>query len=234
MIRLLMLALLLVPGAALADERKVGIGSFSRLRVEGPFEVRVTTGTSPGAMVSGDRAVAETVQLQANGDTLVVRRDSSNQWSEQGAAIATQPVVVTLTTPALTSASVTGSSRLQITRMAGPRLMLAVSGPGGIVVDAVQGDQLVVQLIGAGSVTVASGKVASGRLTANGGGAIDAGAVDAGDVLAVLDGLGAISAQARYTAQVSNSGLGTVTIAGRAKCAVRAAAGGPVKCGAGS
>lgn len=229
----LLLALLLVPGPALADDRHIGIGSFSRLRIEGPLEVKVTTGASPGATVSGDRAVAEAVELQSNGDTLVVRRNSSNQWSEQGAAVATRPVVVTLTTPALTGASVTGAGRLRVTRLTGARMSLALSGPGAILVDGIEGDQLAVQLIGAGTVTVGGGKVTTARLTANGAGAIDTGAVDAGELLAVLDGLGAITARARYAAQISNSGLGTVTVAGRPKCTVRATAGGPVSCGTG-
>jgi hypothetical protein len=226
---LLLLALLLVPGPALADDRHVGIGSFSRLRVDGPIEVRVTTGASPGATVSGDRAVTETIELQSNGDALVVRRNGSNQWSEQGAAVATRPVVVTLTTPALTSASVTGAGRLQVTRLTGARMTLTVSGPGAIQVDGVEGEALAAQLVGAGTVTVGGGKVTTARLTASG--TIDTGAVDAGELLAVLDGLGAITARARYAAQVSNSGLGTVTVAGHPKCSVRAAAGGPVRCG---
>ena len=69
------------------------------------------------------------------------------------------------------------------------------------------------------------------RLIGSGPGAIDASALAVNDLTVHLDGVGAIKAAARYTAQVTNSGLGTVTVAGNAKCRVDAAAGGPVVCG---
>ena len=45
------------------------------------------------------------------------------------------------------------------------------------------------------------------------------------------DGVGETRASARRTAQVTNSGAGSVTVAGTAACTVRAAATGPVICG---
>jgi len=117
-----------------------------------------------------------------------------------------------------------------VSRLTGTRLDLTASGSSAIAVADSAGDQLAVQLVGEGKVSVA-GRVATVRLLANGAGTIDAGELDAGDLFVRLDGLGTIRARARYTAQVASTGLGTVSVAGRPKCRVTAAGGAPVTCG---
>lgn len=230
MLRFLPALLLLVPAAASADERRVNLGSFEKLRVNGAFDVTVTTGGSPGATVIADRGVIGDIDLHAEGATLTIRRNTAGRWSEQGQAMATAPVKIVLTTPRLAGVAVVGGGRVAVSRLTGARIDLAATGSGAIAAGAVEGDQLNVQLIGEGKVTVA-GRVATARLLANGSGAIDAGALDAGDLTAHLDGLGSIAARARYTAQLSSTGLGTISVAGRPKCRVTASAGAPVTCG---
>jgi hypothetical protein len=97
------------------------------------------------------------------------------------------------------------------------------------VADAVA-DQVNATVIGTGTVTLA-GRAARARYVMNGAGRIDAGELNAGTVSVLLDGPGEIKAQARYDANVTNTGLGAVSIAGSPKCTVRARAGGPVACG---
>ncbi|MCP3734157.1 DUF2807 domain-containing protein [Sphingomonas sp. RP10(2022)] len=230
MIRLLVLALLLIPTAATADERRVAIGSFERLRVNGAFEVTVATGTSPGATVIADRGVIGDIDLHVEGNTLTVRRNTTGRWSEQTSAAVATPVRIALTTPRLSGVAIVGGSRVTVSKLTGMRIDLAATGNGAIQAGDVQGDQLVAQLIGDGKIT-AAGRVATARLLANGAGAIDAAGLDAGDLNAHLDGLGTIAARARYTAQVSSTGLGTISVAGRPKCRVIASAGAPVTCG---
>lgn len=230
MIRFLATALLLLSAPALADERRVNLGSFSKLRVQGAFDLTVAVGGSPGAVVIGERAVIGDVDLHAEGETLTVRRPLSGRWTEQAQGSATTPIRIVLTTPSLVSASVIGGSRVTLSRLAGTRVDLSLAGPGAITASGVQADQLTVQLIGEGKAQVA-GRAAKARLMANGSGSIDAAALDAGDLVAHLDGLGAIDARARYTAQVSSTGIGAIRVAGRPKCQVRAQSGGPITCG---
>ena len=228
--RFLPALLLLVPAAASADERRVNLGSFEKLRVNGAFDVTVTTGGSPGATVIADRGVIGDIDLHAEGATLTIRRNTAGRWSEQGQATATSPVKIVLTTPRLAGVAVVGGARVAVSRLTGTRIDLVATGSGAIAAGAVEGDQLNVQLVGEGKVTVA-GRVATARLLANGSGVIDAAALDAGDLTAHLDGLGSIAARARYTAQLSSTGLGTINVAGRPKCRVTASAGAPVTCG---
>lgn len=227
MIRLLLALALLVPASARADDRRISIGSFDRVRVDGPFDVKLATGASPGGTISGDARAIDTVDVRVDGTTLVVRKGLSG-WGEQKASSA--PMVVSLSTPDLVSAVVVGGGRLSIGRMKGMRIDLSVSGAGTIALAAADTDQLNALVIGTGRITLA-GRAARARLVTNGTSAIDASGLETGDLVVRLDGMGEIKAQARYTADVTNTGLGEVTIAGPAKCIVKAAAGGPVTCG---
>ena len=227
----LSLALSLVPTMAGAADRTVGVGSFSRLRVDGAFEVHVKTGGSPAARVSGDRDSIGTVDVRSDGNTLTIRRMAAGTWTEQDQAHATRPIVVTLGTPALAGAVVIGNGSVTIDRMDAPRVDLSLTGAGGIVLDAVKAEAVNVQVIGSGAVTLA-GRTTAARLMTNGPGTIDAAKLDTNDLVVRLDGLGTTRAQARYTAQVNNTGLGSVTVTGKPKCTVRALGGSPVICGA--
>ena len=226
------LLLLLAFGASptAAAERRVAIGSFDRIRIDGPFEVHIATGRSPGGTIAGDASAIDTVELHVDGSTLVLQRGTGG-WAEQRRAAPTTPIIVTLATTELTAASVIAGGTLSVTRMHGGRIDLSVTGTGTITVDDASGDALNATVIGAGSVSVA-GRVGTARLVTNGTGAIDAGALDAGDLFVRLDGPGVTRARARYNAGVDDVGLGRVTVLGNPRCTVHASAGGPVSCGA--
>lgn len=227
MLRALLMILALWPAAASAADRTIGVGSFDHLRVEGPFRVQVAAGP-PRVTVSGDRRTIDGVEVRADGTTLVVRMGSAG-WGEQPLAT-DAPVTVTLSAPSLVSTVVIGAAEVAIARMKGPRIDLSISGTGAVTVAAAEADQLNATVIGTGTIAVA-GRAGKARLLTNGPGTIDAGALVADELVVRLDGSGETRAQARFTAQVVNVGLGRVTVSGNAKCGVKALAGGPVSCG---
>ncbi len=224
----LLLCSAMLAGQSPATTRTVSVGSFDRIRVEGPFEVRVTIG-SPRATIAGSRA-DDGVVVRVDGTTLSARMGASD-WGERPRGGSSGPTVVTLSTPGLTAASVAAGGRLTIARMRGMRVDVTVSGSGSLALAAADADQLNATVIGAGRMSLA-GQAGRARLVTSGPGTIDASALDVKDLTVHLDGVGETKAAARYTAQVTNSGLGTVTVTGNAKCRVDAAAGGPVTCGA--
>lgn len=222
------MAVLCWPGAAFAADRSIALASFDKVRVLGPFEVVIAKGPS-GAVVSGDRAVIDTIEVQVDGATLTVR-NRIERWQQQPHAGDKTPVIVTIGAPAtLVSASVIGGGRLTVGAMKGARLDLAVTGAGAITVADAQADATYATLIGTGAIGLA-GRSGEARLMTNGSGTIDADRFDVGDLMVRLDGPGATRARARFTARVTNTGLGQVAVAGHPKCSVTANAGGPVAC----
>ena len=73
--RLQAIALLAAVAAAPAGAatRNFGITGFEKVRIEGPFKVRLTTGVAPFASASGSRAAIDRVAIEVRGNTLVVQ-----------------------------------------------------------------------------------------------------------------------------------------------------------------
>ena len=231
---LTLLALLLAPGAAGAAgaaSRNYSVGSFERVRVDGPFRVDIRTCGSPNATVEADQALLDRIEIVPEGETLAVRY-RVGQWNERGPSRrADAPVVVKLSTGAVRTLLVGPGAEVTLNRARGQRVDLSVIGAGVLTVAAAEADQLGATVIGAGTITLA-GHAGRARLLMDGPGTIDAAALVANDLTVRLDGSGETRAAARYTAQVTDTGLGRVTVTGPAKCTVTAPAGGQVACGA--
>ena len=226
-------ALLLIAAAAAAPaaERKLFVSTFDRLRVDGPFRVVVTTGRSPGGTITGSPAQLDGVEVRQEGATVFVRRTAS-RWDEQPRAAAGEPVMVTLATPALGAVTLIGPGAVSVTGLKARRVDLSIAGTGTIAVTGVEAAELNATSIGTGRVTLA-GRTTKARFVVNGAGGVDAGKLDADELNVRLDGPGEVSARARFTANLVNTGLGRIAVAGPARCSVKADAGGPVTCGAG-
>ena len=214
---------------AIAADRTVSVGSFERVRVDGPFEVRIVAGGSRGAKLAGDRDLIERIAVQVNGGTLTVRLGTGG-WGERFATRNATPPVITLSTPRLTNLAVSAGARTSVNRMTGQQVAVSVHGSGSLMVERVEADQFSAALLGAGTLTV-GGQANRARLTSDGAATIDAAELAVKDLVVQLNGLGETTAMARQTAQVTTNGLGKVTVTGPATCTVRAAAGGPVSCG---
>lgn len=227
------LALVVSATPAVAADRAFVVSNFDRVRIDGPFEVRVTVGgDSAQASASGDAAVLDTLDIEVQGSTLVVRR-ATGGWGEQRRAQGPAPVV-TLLIPQLHGASVIGGGKLTVAGpVRGARIDFAVTGTGSIDAPAIDGEQLNVTIIGTGTVTL-GGRAATARLLTNGSGVVLATPLSAGDLTVRLDGPGETQVTARYTANVTSTGLGRITVAGNPKCTAKAPAGGVIVCGAGT
>ncbi len=227
--RRLLLLLALLPLPASAADRTVSVTSFTRVRVEGPFVVEVRTGVSPSARASGDADAVERIDLRQSGETLIVRPGAGG-WGERPAGVATRPIAVMLGTPRLDGVAISADAQVSAGAMKGPRVDLSVTGAGKLSVERVDADQLVATVVGPGAVDLA-GKATSARMMVNGEGAIAAPDLIAGDLTTRIEGVGAVTAGARFTANVTTTGLGRVTVLGTPECQIRAPAGGTVICG---
>ncbi len=227
MLRILTLALIVVATPALADERSWMISGFERIRVEGPFAVRVTTGpgASPKARASGDARALDRVTVRVDGRTLIITRNINGQGATRASEGAP---AIEVSVPVLRAAYVNGAATLDVNAMTGARIDLAVSGPGAIRVTRIDGDRLAATLIGNGSLTLA-GKALQARFQSNGAGTIDASRLVAGALTVSAQGPGEGRYAARNTADISASGQGAISVVGNPACTVLGTA--PVVCG---
>lgn len=223
---LLVLAAAATPAGA--AERRYSLTDFDRVRVEGPYEVRIISGGSSGATATGDAAGLDHVSVDVEGRTLRIR-PNRNAW---GASknVSPGPVRVEVTTRSVRSATVIGSGRLAIDRVSGLRVDVAVSGSGSLSVAAADADRLDAGLLGAGSIALA-GKAKEFRATLQGSGGLDAASLHALDAELSLDTSGSVSVGAERTAKVRAHGTGDTQILGAATCTVTGPAAPYVKCG---
>jgi hypothetical protein len=223
---LLLFPLLALASPAFADERTVMVSGFERVRVEGPFTVTVTTGARPRARIAGDPRALDKVTVRSESGVLVVAA-GVNGWGERPTAKGVLPEVI-VSTRTLRAAAVRGGGTLNVDRMEGARVDVALSGSGAIAVGVIDAERVDASLYGTGALKVA-GRVLDARFTANGPGRIDAAALDATTLLVNAQGLGSGAFAARATASVNASGNGTIAVAGAPTCTIRGSA--PVTCG---
>lgn len=230
--RLIALAIAATASAAAAEEqRSWPIASFDRLRIEGPVDVAVTTGSPSARAVAADRATAARLSVMREGNVLVVRLAGAAPVGLGTGDGAVAVARVTLAVPRLSAVRHQGTGRASVARLLGERVDVATTGGGTLAVDAVETRQLAATLVGGGRMTLA-GRAARARLTLNGEGALDAAALMTDEAAVSLVGSGELSAAARYAAQVAaGPAAGRVTVTGGARCTVRAIGEAKVRCG---
>lgn len=212
-----------------AAERRYTVTEFDRIVVEGPYQVRLSTGRSPGAAATGSEQALDRLSIDVQGGTLRVRPNRSGWGGYTGAAAG--PVVIELSAREVRAASVNGAGSLTLGRLNRLlRLDLSVEGSGRISAPEVQADTLIIGLIGSGRVQVA-GRAGELRANVHGWAELDGSALSAQGANIVTDTAGRVSANVAREARVTASGIGEVDIAGAASCTVRGLSAGQVRCG---
>ena len=224
--RLLLFATLsALASPAHAEERRFMLTGFDRIRVEGPFEVTVVSG-SAGAVATGDARALDSVNVRVQGTTLIVSA-SVNAWGGYPGAVRAAPRV-TVTASALRSAILVGGGRLTIGRLVGQRVDLTLTGSGTLDVAGIRADRVAATLNGTGRVRLA-GTALQGRFQASGAGEFDGQALSIAALSVTWQSDGEGRFAARDTADIRALGQGGVTVDGAPACTV--SGGGPVVCG---
>lgn len=213
------LALAFAPGANAAT-RNFGITGFEKVRVEGPFRVRLTTGVAPFASASGLPAAIDRVAIEMRGNTLVVHSSGASWGGYPGQQAG--PVEISLGTHDLSSAWLSGSGMLGIDRVKGLSFELSVQGSGSAAIGRTDVDQLKVAVVGTGSAVVAG---QAGTLTAvvRGISSLDAANLTAKDATIGAEGTATVAANVSNSVKVDGSGPATVKLTGGPACTLRMA-----------
>lgn len=218
--RLLSLVLLgtaLLPAAASAASRNFGIRSFEKIRVEGPYLVRLRTGTAPFAKATGSQAALDRVDLEMRGNVLLVR---AGPFSRNPGQAALGPVEIELGTHDLNSATLNGSGSLAVDKVKGLKFDLSVQGSGSAEIGAVAVDQLALNLGGNASARL-SGTAKSLTAVLRGLSTLDASGLKAGDAVLGAEGPSTIRAHVANAAKIDGRGTASFTLAGRPSCTLK-------------
>lgn len=213
---LLIAATLAAPAAGAT--RNFGVTSFERIRVDGPFKVRLATGVAPFATASGSPSALDGVELDVEGKTLVVHVNRSSWGGYPGQSAG--PVEINLGTHDLSAAWLNGSGSLQIDRVRGLSFDLSVQGSGSAAIGQADVDQLRVNLFGTAAASLAG---RAGKMTAviRGVSSLDASGLATKDATIGAEGTATVSANVSNSATVDGSGPATVTLSGAPACTVR-------------
>jgi hypothetical protein len=220
MIRVLFLAaaLLGTVTSAAAAQRSFTVTSFDRVRVDGPYSVRLSTGVTPYARATGSTRSLDGISVRVEGRTLTIRHDPSAWGGYPNQA--QEPVELAIGTHDLTAASLNGAGTLSIDKVRGLNFELSAQGAGRADIGNVQVDRLVVALSGTVSSRVA-GKALKLTAIVRGASSLDASGLAARDGVLSAQGPAQLSAALSETARVDATGVAQVTVAGRPACTVK-------------
>ncbi|HKX91250.1 MAG TPA: head GIN domain-containing protein [Sphingomicrobium sp.] len=210
-----MLLALAAASPADAATRNFGISGFDRVRVDGPFKVRLTTGVPPFAKATGSTTALDGLDFDVVGRTLIIHLNRSSWGGYPGEA--SGPVEISVGTHELSAAWLNGSGSLRINRVKGLTFDLSLQGSGDATIDQAEVDQLRVTILGSANAAL-SGR--SGKLTATlrGISSLDASGLNAKDATIGAEGPATVKAAVSNSVKIDASGTASITLAGSPAC----------------
>jgi hypothetical protein len=208
----------MIASPASAATRNFGITGFTKIRVDGPFIVRLATGVAPFARASGSSTGIDRVAIDVQGDTLVVHNDINSSGGYPGKDLG--PIQIDVGTHELSTAWLNGSGTLSIDHVKGMRFDLSVQGSGVATIADAAVDQLTVGAQGTGAARL-SGRAARLTAVARGISSLDLGGLAVKDATIGIEGAGTISASVSNAVKLDASGPATVRLAGKPACTLR-------------
>jgi hypothetical protein len=215
---LLALGLSVIAAPAPAATRNFGITDFQKVRVDGPFRVRLATGVAPFARATGSADALDRVAIEVRGDTLVVHNNLDSWGGYPGRD--SGPIEVVVGTHDLSAAWLNGSGALSIDRVKGLSFSLSVQGSGAGEIGQANVDQLNVSVIGTASARLA-GSAAKVTAVIRGVSTLDAGGLSARDAALGADGAATIAADVSDSVTLDAKGPATVRLSGGPACTLR-------------
>jgi hypothetical protein len=214
----LIVAALLFSAPASAADRNYSVTTFDRVRVDGGYKVTVKTGVAPFARASGSPQALDSVSIEVQGRTLIVRRSRSAWGGYPGSAAG--PVEIQIGTHELSTAWVNGDGSLTIDKVKGLKFESDVQGAGLIHIANVDADQLRLGLSGAATARLA-GKALKMIASVRGSSMLDADMLSTKDLVVTAEGPAIARANATNSAKVNGAGVASITLSGNPACTVK-------------
>lgn len=226
LIRLIAVLLALVAIApAHAAERSFLIGSFEDVIVEGDIQVTLETGLSPSAKATGDKSRLDALKVDQQGKVIRIRMRGLGASRVSG-----EPVKVALSGRNIRKLVLQGNGRIAASDLNLPMIRVEIRGSGEIDIAKVKTDRFVALLVGSGKLTMRAGQVRDGEVLIDGSPVISAPTVEMQKLRLQQNGPANTHFLVGNSAEITNSGTGTITIDGKGTCFIRQAGGARIKC----
>ncbi|WP_340314863.1 head GIN domain-containing protein [Rhizorhabdus argentea] len=226
-------ALSLVTAAwpAAAATRPFPVPDFSKLRVEGPYTVRVHTGARPSVVARGPQARIDKLIVESRGNMLVISTEKSWNWRNMGWG-KNETIHIDIGVPMLDAATLAGSGEMNVDMIRGTDFMAALTGSGDLSIARIETSRLKAVVTGSGDLSI-SGRTGRAEASVQGSGDLRAGGLTVGLLNASVAGSGDIAVGPTRVARANVAGSGDIMIAGRPSCTKNKVGSGDIICGDG-
>lgn len=225
---LFLLVLLACAAPAAAETRRLSVGDFDRVLVEGPYQVHLVVGPASAASATGSREALDRLSVDVQGRMLRIRRNRTGWTGTPGRDAGT--VSLELATRSLRSARLIGPARLDAEGARGLNVEFSVEGSGTVRAVRIDADHLALALLGSGRIEVAGvARALNGNF--QGSGEIEATALRAAAATIATTTSGAVTLTVNGPAAITSNGLGNVRVLGRPVCTISGIATDQVRCG---
>lgn len=202
-----------------------------RVKLEGVGDLRIRQGTTPSLILTGDARLLSRTTTSQRGDILQIETEGRNSGFSFGRSSSLQAELVLPNLRAVSSESVgattvsgfagetleinlDGAGSMYVSSSAYRTIKASLGGVGNLKIQGVDSETVDLSLGGAGYVTL-SGRSKNLRAELGGLGGLDAQACTVDAVTLDLSGLGNATVNARSSANLSLSGMGSVTVFGK-------------------
>ncbi|WP_208277740.1 GIN domain-containing protein [Massilia oculi] len=202
-----------------------------RVKLEGVGDLKIRQGTTPSLILTGDARLLSRTTTSQRGDTLQIETEGRNSGFSFGRSSGLQAELVLPNLRAVSSESVgattvsgfagetldinlDGAGSMYVSSSEYRTIKASLGGVGNLKIQGVDSETVDLSLGGAGYVTL-SGRSKNLRAELGGLGGLDAQACTVEAVTLDLSGLGNATVNARSSANLSLSGMGSVTVFGK-------------------
>ncbi len=195
-------------GSGVKVERVRALTAFSKLRIDGPFDVTLTQSGSDQATIVADDNIEPLIETAVEGDALVIRMKRDAGFTTRSAP------TVRVSARALQAIAINGSGDLSVDSFKADGLGLNVVGSGDVHFGLVELKDLNVSISGSGDVRLA-GRADQQSWSVSGSGDVDARALAGRAAKVNINGSGDVSLGVTEQLDVQLSGSGDLSYAGR-------------------
>jgi len=176
--------------------------------------------------MSGDSHDLDTLDVSVHGQTL---RIGSAHFGWGSSIQARAPLTVYVSTPHLSVVGFTGSGRIAIDQLRGPRITAWLSGSGQMDIGQVQAENLSLAVAGSGHV-IAAGKAAQAKLESTGSATLDASKLSIQDATLAAYGAATLNSSVSRSADATATGAASINVDGHPACTVHNTGAGTIVC----